>query len=123
MLCRLRGPRTSSGGVRESRIGHFRKSAKKCLGANRGPILTCKTRDNFARSRSRCGSGAIFRNYRAFYALKWLPDLPGDTFREIDDIAISALPAPPPGSSKIVPREVQDRQKMELSKNVKRRKK
>ena len=94
MLRRLRGPGTSSRGVRESRIGHFTKSAKKCLEANWGPILTCKTRDNFARSRSRCGSGAIFRNYRAFYALKWVPDLPRDTFGEIDDVAISALPAP-----------------------------
>ena len=94
MLRRLGGPRTSSRGVRESRIGHFTKSAKMCLGANWGPILTCKTRDNFARSRSRCGSGAIFRNYRALYALKWVPDLPRDTFGEIDDVAISALPAP-----------------------------
>ena len=87
-------PGRAPGGVRESRTGHFTKSAQKCLGAFRGPTLARKTRDNFARSRSRCGSGAIFRNYRAFYALKWVPDLPRDTFGEIDDVAISALPAP-----------------------------
>ena len=96
-------PGRAPGGVRESRTGHFTKSAQKCLGAFRGPTLARKTRDHFARSRSRCGSGAIFRNYRAFYALKWLPDLPRDTFREIDDIAISALPAPPAGAQKLYP--------------------
>ena len=73
-------PGRASGGVWESRIEDFTKSAKKCLGANRGPILTCKTRDNFARSRSRCGFGTIFRNNRAFYTSKWVPDLPRGAF-------------------------------------------
>ena len=106
-----RGP----GGVWEGRTGHFTKSVQKCLGAFQGPTLARKTRDNFARSRSRWGSGAIFRNYRAFYALKWVPNLPRDTFGETHDDAISALLAPP-GSSKIVPREFQDRQNMEYCK-------
>merc|ERR1712078_361292 len=94
-------PGRAPGGVRESRTGHFTKSAQKCLGAFRGPTLVRKARDNFARSRSRCGSGAIFRSCRAFYMLKWVTDLPRDTFGEIVDVAISQSRRPP-GSSKTV---------------------